>query len=551
MISSKDLASIEAFKGMDDGALAVVASRCADIALDAGEWLIHEGEPSRFFALISGRLEVSKRLSGVLTVLISYDAGETCGEIGLLLGSPTLSNVKATLPTRVAALETTEFWRLMHANERFAETVAGNMARRVGLLRATQLDTPTALCTIAGSARSPECHLLRDFLTRLRVPFDWDEREAGECTVTFSKGTKLVGPTVRQVAEALGLRTSPREHCYDVAIIGGGPAGLAAAVYGASEGLHTVLVERDAPGGQAGMSSRIENYLGFPSGISGGELADRAYQQVQRFGADIVVARDALGIEGGVYDRSILLDEGERIYCRCIVLATGVSYRYLIARGCNDFLNRGVYYGAAQAEARHVAGRRIHLIGGGNSAGQAAMFFSEYAEHVSIVIRAGDLAKSMSQYLIDELATRDNVSVIANAEVDAVEGGAELETIVLRNVADASTRREPTQSVFVFVGADAHTEWLNGFVATDERGYVLTGQNTLHAATGWPLSREPFLLETNQPGVFAAGDVRKNSVKRVAASVGEGSTAITMVHQALAEFNSANPTADHNVAHAH
>ena len=314
-----------------------------------------------------------------------------------------------------------------------------------------------------------------------------------------------------------------------------GPAGLAAAVYGASEGLSTILLEREAPGGQAGTSSRIENYLGFPAGISGDDLADRAFAQVQRFGADVVVTRQAIRLEGDDYDRRIVLDGDEVITCRSVVVATGASYRRLPAEGCEDYLNRGVYYGAAKSEARRVAGQRIHLIGGGNSAGQAAMFFSYYAEHVSIVIRGDDLSKSMSSYLIAELKTRPNVSLITKTEVQAVEGREDVETVVLRDVAAGTTRREPTHAAFIFIGAEAQTAWLAGFVAIDRRGYVLTGLEAAKADATWALEREPFLLETNKPGIFAAGDVRSGSIKRVAAGVGEGSTAIAMVHQVLPE----------------
>ena len=310
------------------------------------------------------------------------------------------------------------------------------------------------------------------------MPFDWEERSGDpSCLVTFADGRQLKSPPIRELAEAIELRTSPREHCYEVAIVGAGPAGLAAAVYGASEGLRTILIEREAPGGQAGMSSRIENYLGFPNGISGEDLADRAFRQVNRFGADVVVTREAVRIEGEPYARRIVLDGDEVVHCRSIIIATGVSYRYLDARGCEDFLNRGVYYGAAQAEARRVAGRRIHLLGGGNSAGQAAMFFSDFADHVSIIIRSSDIEATMSHYLIAELSTRPNISVIPNSEVVAVEGKTELEKLTLRDVRNGTERAERSDALFVFIGADAHTEWLGDYIATDELGYVLTGRS--------------------------------------------------------------------------
>jgi thioredoxin reductase (NADPH) len=536
MITSANLKNVDAYKELDAGTLALAASRSGDIRLNQGEWLIHEGDTPRFFSVVSGKLEISKQVGGVSAVLRTYDTGETFGEIPLLLGSAFVVSVQAMEPTHLASLDTAEFWRLMHTQETFAQVVSANMASRLKLLWSTGMEAPRARCTIVGDPNSPDCHRLRDFLTRLHVPFDWEERSDPQCIVTFVDGRQLISPTIREMAQALELRTRPREHCYEVAIIGAGPAGLAAAVYGASEGLRTILLERDAPGGQAGMSSRIENYLGFPNGISGEELADRAFRQVTRFGSDVVITREAIRIEGEPYQRRIVLDSDEIIHCRTIILATGVSYRYLAAAGCDEFLNHGVYYGAAQAEARHVGGRRIHLLGGGNSAGQAAMFFSDFAECVSIVIRADDLSKSMSQYLIDELKTRPNVEVIANCEVVEVAGNIDLEKLVLRNVVDGTVRHEPTSALFVFIGADAHTEWLGDFVATDKLGYVLTGQAGSGIERAWPLERQPFLLETNQPGIFAVGDVRMGSVKRVASGVGEGATAITMVHQILAEM---------------
>jgi len=305
--------------------------------------------------LSRARLKYRKRLQAKKRSCETYDTGDTFGEVPLLLGSAAVVSVQAKTACHLAAIESTEFWRLMHTQETFAQAVSADMASRLKLLWSSGMDASGARCTIVGDPNSPDCHRLRDFLTRLHVPFDWEERDHRECIVTFADGSRLVSPTIRTLAQALDLRTSPREHCYDVAIVGAGPAGLAAAVYGASEGLRTILVEREAPGGQAGMSSRIENYLGFPNGISGEELADRAFRQVNRFGVDVVVTREAIRIEGEPYQRRIVLDGDETIHCRSIVLATGVSYRYLEARGCDEFLNHGVYYGAAQAEARHVA----------------------------------------------------------------------------------------------------------------------------------------------------------------------------------------------------
>jgi thioredoxin reductase (NADPH) len=536
MITSEDLRSVKSFEGLSEPALALAASRCAEYRLAPGEWLIGEGDVPRFFAVISGELETIKNSGGVERLLTTFEAGESFGEVPLILGSGSVGSVRATAPSRVASLEAIEFWRLVHSQASFAEAVAKALSARIGFLWSAALEVPRARCTIVGDPNSPDCHRLRDFLTRLHVPFDWEERRSDRCDVTFDDGRRLISPTIRELAEALGLQTEPKNHCYDVAIVGAGPAGLAAAVYGASEGLNTILIEQYAPGGQAGMSSRIENYLGYPNGISGEELADRAYRQVTRFGADVVATRQAVRIEGDAYARRVVLDGGETVHAHAVVLATGVSYRSLTVPGCDDFLNRGVFYGAAQAEARRVSGQRIHLLGGGNSAGQAAMFFSHYAERVTIVIRGDDLAKSMSQYLIDEIHKRPNITVIRNHEVSEVIGHSELEALVLKDVTNGQTTREPTNALFVFIGADARTDWLDGFVAIDGHGYVCTGPAANDAAAGWSAARQPMLLETSQIGIFAVGDVRKGSVKRVAAGVGEGSTAITMIHQLLAEM---------------
>ena len=338
---------------------------------------------------------------------------------------------------------------------------------------------------------------------------------------------------MRELAERLGLSDVPRSaHC-DVAIVGGGPAGLASAVYGASEGLDTLLIERYAPGGQAGMSSRIENYLGFPAGISGEDLADRAFHQAQKFGADVVVVRDVRAIDGEEGRRRLTLDDGRTVLARSVVIATGVAYRSLQADGCDDLLNRGVYYGAAQAESQAMGGRDIHVVGGGNSAGQAALNFSAYARTVTILIRAADLSKDMSQYLVDRVLREKNVTVLTQSEVAGVAGNDRLERVQVRDGQSRETRWVDSGGVFVFIGAVPRTDWLKGFVACDERGFILTGMEARTAGPSWPLERNPYILETSRPGVFAVGDVRKGSTKRVAAAVGEGSSAIALVNAYL------------------
>jgi thioredoxin reductase (NADPH) len=421
----------------------------------------------------------------------------------------------------------------MHQNECFARGVLANMEHRVALVQQIAIQTPPAVCTIAGDERSPACYELRDFLTRMHVTFDWEARDGSECEVSFAKGAPLRSPSVRELAERLGLSDVPRSaHC-DVAIVGGGPAGLASAVYGASEGLDTLLIERYAPGGQAGMSSRIENYLGFPAGISGEDLADRAFHQAQKFGADVVVVRDVRAIDGEEGRRRLTLDDGRTVLARSVVIATGVAYRSLQADGCDDLLNRGVYYGAAQAESQAMGGRDIHVVGGGNSAGQAALNFSAYARTVTILIRAADLSKDMSQYLVDRVLREKNVTVLTQSEVAGVAGNDRLERVQVRDGQSGETRWVDSGGVFVFIGAVPRTDWLKGFVACDERGFILTGMEARAAGSSWPLERNPYILETSRPGVFAVGDVRKGSTKRVAAAVGEGSSAIALVNAYL------------------
>jgi len=336
-----------------------------------------------------------------------------------------------------------------------------------------------------------------------------------------------VQPTTRELANAVGLQTEPHQDDYDAIVIGGGPAGLAAAVYGASEGLLTLMIERESPGGQAGTSSRIENYLGFPTGLSGDDLGVRALEQARRLGAEVVVTRDVCGIDPS--PKTVTLDGGRVLRARTIVLATGVSWRALALPGIERLTGIGVYYGAARSEALNTTGKDVYLIGGGNSAGQAAMFFANYASSVTLVVRGPSLAASMSDYLIKQLATKTNVTIETRCEVTALHGEHHLEAIDTTDRATGIALRRVTDALFVFIGADAQTQWLPPQIARDERGYVLTGPDVADRK----LARDPYLLETSVPGIFAVGDVRRGSVKRVASAVGEGSMSIAFAHQYL------------------
>ena len=339
------------------------------------------------------------------------------------------------------------------------------------------------------------------------------------------------------MAQKVGLRTRAQTDFYDLAIIGGGPAGLAAAVYGASEGLHTVIVEREAPGGQAGMSSRIENYLGFPAGLSGGDLARRAVVQAQRFGVEILAA-EAAGIRTEGPYRIIKLADGSEFSCHALMIATGVQWRRLDAPGIDRLQGAGVYYGGGATEALSCEGETVYVVGGANSAGQAAMNFAKHAARVVILVRGGSLSSTMSQYLIDQIKETPKIEVWAHGSVTEVHGETHLEEISVLCSDTGKIERVPVGSMFIFIGALPRTDWLAGMVERDERGFLLTGPDLIvdgQRPKGWTLERDPFLLETNVPGIFAVGDVRHGSVKRVASGVGEGSVAVQFIHQYLSK----------------
>jgi thioredoxin reductase (NADPH) len=403
---------------------------------------------------------------------------------------------------------------------------------------------------IVGDRWSPASHRIREFLARNRVPHRWLDVEGSEEArqllesadhgapklplVVYEDGTYAEAPENREIAERIGLRTRAEQQFYDLVIVGGGPSGLAAAVYGASEGLKTVLIEREAPGGQAGTSSRIENYLGFPSGLSGGDLARRAVDQATRFGVEILTPQEVRGVRVEDPYRIITLSDGSEISCYALIVTTGVSYRRLDVPGADRLTGAGVYYGAAQTEAFSCKDEDVYIVGGANSAGQAAMFFSNQARRVVMLCRGDDLRKSMSEYLVSQIEDRENIEVRLNTNVVAVEGEEHLESISIKNSETGETETAPVSSLFIFIGAAPKTDWLNGVVERDERGFILSGPDLSRNGKrpkGWALDRDPFLLETNVPGVFVAGDVRHGSIKRCASAVGEGSIAVQFVHQ--------------------
>jgi len=405
---------------------------------------------------------------------------------------------------------------------------------------------------VLGNRWSPELHEIKDFLARNHVPYMWLDLEAGDDAqellesagldssslpcLFFPDGTALHHPDNRQIAEKVGMKTIADKPFYDLVVVGGGPAGLAAAVYGGSEGLETLVVEERAAGGQAGMSSRIENYLGFPGGLSGSELAHRAVSQAKRFNVELLTAREVVGLRADGPTRIVELADGTEVDCRCVIIATGVSYRTLNAPGIDQLTGAGVYYGAAMTEGQTLKDSPVFVVGGANSAGQAAMYFSRYASRVTMLVRGKSLSDSMSRYLIDQIEATPNIAVWTKSVVKEAIGTEKLEQLVVDR--DGETVTEDTSGLFIFIGAKPRTDWLGDGIARDEHEFVLAGPDLRSRETFsllGPKDRLPYLLETSMPGVFVAGDVRAGSVKRVASAVGEGAMAVTLVHRYLAE----------------
>jgi thioredoxin reductase (NADPH) len=542
LITVDELRKIPLFAELGERELEPVARTVADIHVDKGEYAVHEGEARALIITIEGRLEVMKLVEGIERVIGVRTPGDLFGEVPMTLNVPFLAGLRATEPSRVIRIEPSDFHALSALAPDISAKVGTAAFDRIEGLHDVALQPPPPQLMVIGPRWDPGCHELRDFLDRNQVPFEWvtpDDPAFATVlpapadrypVVRLLDGTVLVAPSLREIARAVDLSIAPQHAEYDVVVVGGGPAGLAAAVYGASEGLRTLLVEREAPGGQAGQSSRIENYLGFPIGVSGDELAHRALHQARRFGAEIIVTRHVEAVD--VDPPRVTLDGGDVVRAATIVLALGVTYRSLVVESCDRLTGRGVYYGASRSEASSTQGQDIYLVGAGNSAGQAAVFFANHARSVTLLVRGDSLAKSMSYYLIEKLKTKPNIAVELRSSVVAVHGSDHLEAIDVLNEATGITTRRETPALFVLIGADTDTAWLPEAIARDARGYILTGADAVRTGR-WKEERDPYLLETTVPGVFAAGDIRSGSVKRVASGVGEGSIAIAFVHQHL------------------
>jgi thioredoxin reductase (NADPH) len=402
---------------------------------------------------------------------------------------------------------------------------------------------------VVGPRWSPRVHEIKTFLTRSRVPYRWldpereeDARTAAELSQTgnrypvvlFPDGSVLAEAEVREIARKLGLDTDPDSRFYDLITIGGGPAGLAASIYGASEGIRTLVLEQEVPGGQISYSPVVENYPGFPGGLSGSHLARRTVEQAERFGVEILVMRRAVGLREEGENRVVTIDDGTELYSRAVLLAMGVSFRWLDIPGCAPLVGAGIYYGAATAEASACRGQDIYILGGGNSAGQAALLLAQFARKVIILALEDTIEETMSRYLVDRLRQMPNVEIRTNTTVVGADGRGRLEEITIQNVKTGQKERLPCDGLFVFIGATPRTEWLDKVIRRDEKGFILSGadvQCDIKQWPEWPLEREPYRLETSMPGVFVAGDVRKGSVKRLTAAVGEGAMAIQFIHQ--------------------
>jgi thioredoxin reductase (NADPH) len=548
MVTAEEIARIAIFASLDPVAREQLARAAADISLRAGEYAANPGDDRALFAVIEGSIDAVRIDDGIETVVGHRAPGDVFGEVPITLGTVFPVAFRATEATRVLRIEPRDYHTVAAA--------APEIALEVGRLSAHRMAGPGGLQGLAATASRPRaivighrwdasCAELRRFLDRNQVVHRWlrpdvpDEAEQwwgalppedDYPALRVVDGKTVVKPHHRRVAELLGLATEAEHAEYDTVIVGAGPAGLAAAVYGASEGLCVVAVEREAPGGQAGTSSRIENYLGFPSGVSGADLSKKALEQARRLGAEILVTRTITRIDAAT--KHVYLDGGDVLRARTIILGCGVAWRRLEADGCDRLSGKGIFYGAARSDASSTHGIDVQIVGAGNSAGQAAIAFATHARSVTILCRGDGLEKSMSRYLIDQIAARPKIRVLPRTAIAGAHGDTSLEAIDVLSVDTGETTRLESGGLYIFIGADAETGWLPPEIALDARGYVLTGSD-VRAAGRWELERDPYLLETSVPGVFACGDVRFAPVKRVAAAVGEGSMAIAFVHQYL------------------
>jgi thioredoxin reductase (NADPH) len=505
MLTAGDVRAIPLFSTLPEIEIERLAQIAADVHLEAGEFAVPEGGERALYAVIAGKIQVVKLIDGVERTLGWRVPGAIFGEVPLTLGTPFPGGYRASEASRVMRIDAQQYYTLAAAAPDISLKVSALARERIGGLQGIAAEAPKPRVTMFSHRWDTDCADLRRFLAGNQITYEWATPDSPDVWMKWSKerpadadcpmlrladGTVIARPNARELAERLGLQTRPGIAEYDTVIIGGGPAGLAAAVYGASEGLRTLVVEREAPGGQAGTSSRIENYLGFPNGVSGDELASRALRQARRLGAEILVTRSVSRIDP--VTRKIFIDGDEMVSARTIILASGVTWRRLTIDGF-------------EADATH--GQDIHLIGAGNSAGQAALFFANHARKVTLVVRGGALEKGMSNYLVEQLRRKSNIAVRLNSEVLAVQADNHLTAVDIIDRISKETCRENCGGLFVFIGADAETQWIPEEIARDGHGYILTGDDVVKSGR-WSHHRDPYLLESSVPGIFACGDVR-------------------------------------------
>jgi thioredoxin reductase (NADPH) len=540
------------FPTLTDGQIARIAAHGRARRVETGDVLIDPGKAnSWFFVVRSGSLEVVGARGDVGAVIATYQAGQFTGDVGMLSGRRALVRVRAAESSEVIEVGREDLLGIVTADNELSEI----LMRAFILRRKELIDNHVGDVLLIGSRHCAGTLRVREFLTRNGHPYSYVDLETDDSVQAFldrfkvsdddiplmiCRGTLVLrNPTNQEIADCLGFNEAIEQtHMRDVLIVGAGPAGLGAAVYAASEGLNVLVVESSSPGGQAGASSRIENYLGFPTGISGGELAARAYTQSQKFGAQLMIARDAKRLACDRRPYSIEIDSGQRIPARTVIIASGAEYRKLPIENLAQFEGSGVYYGATFIEAQLCKGDEVVVVGGGNSAGQAAVYLAQTSRHVHLLVRSSSLAERMSRYLVRRIEDNPAITVRTRTELTGLAGDTHLQSVTWRDRLSGTTEVRDVSHVFCMTGALPTTKWLDGCVVLDAKGFIKTGPDLTREellTAGWPLARPPHLLETSLPGVFAVGDVRANNFKRVASAVGEGAIAVAFVHQALAE----------------